>query len=77
MSIAVEENVIRLSGRCGAEEAETLLAALREAPGRAVDLEKAERLHLAVVQILLAARPPLAGRPDAPFLLAHVLPALQ
>lgn len=77
MSIAVDGDIIRLAGRCGAEEAETLLVALRDNPGTLVDLGEAQRLHLAIVQILLAVRPQLAGRPNDPFLLRHVLPALE
>ena len=77
MSVTVEGDIVRLAGRCGAEEAEALLAALRDAPGRSVDLTGVERLHLALVQILMAARPSLAGKPGDAFLSRHVLSLLE
>ncbi|WP_126174299.1 STAS domain-containing protein [Altericroceibacterium xinjiangense] len=72
MSVTVEGEVIRLSGRCGAEDAEALLAALHDGRNRAVDLSGLQRLHLAVLQILLAARPSIRGTPDSTFLAAHL-----
>lgn len=77
MSVIVEGKVIRFAGRCGAEEAETLLAALRDDARLSVDLSGAQRLHLAIVQVLLASRPPLVALPEDPFLARHVLPALE
>jgi hypothetical protein len=44
MTVAVEGMEIRLTGRCGVEEAETLLAALHAAPESRVVLA-AERVH--------------------------------
>ena len=77
MSVRVEDEAIRLSGRCLAEDAETLLVALQEAPGRTVDLQGAQRLHLAVVQVLLAARPPIQGIPEGDFAARHLVNLLQ
>lgn len=77
MSVTVEADRIRLSGRCLAEDAETLLVALQEHPGLRVDIGGAQKLHLAVVQVLLAARPEIVGVPDNAFLAAHVVDLLQ
>jgi len=77
MSVEVEDEVVRLIGRCLAEDAETLLVALQDGPGRTVDLSGVTRLHLAVVQVLLAARPAVRGAPDQSFAARHLLNLLQ
>ena len=77
MSVEVEEEAVRLSGRCLAEDAEALLVALQEGPDRAVDLSSVTRLHLAVVQVLLAARRPVTGTPEQGFAARHLLNLLQ
>ena len=77
MSVRVEEGVIHLAGRCLAEDAESLLVALQEDPSRTVDLEAVQRLHLAVAQVLFAARPTVRGTPDSDFLARHLVNVLQ
>ncbi len=77
MSVSFEDGVIRLEGRCRIEEAETLLALLLEGDQRPVDLSRCGQLHSALVQILLATKPFISGRPDDPFLCAHILPLLE
>ncbi|MEP9358334.1 hypothetical protein [Sphingomonas sp. KR3-1] len=77
MSVRVEAEVIHLTGRCLAEDAEALLVALHEGPERSVDLAGAQRLHLAVVQLLLAARPPIRGVANNSVLPVHVVNLLQ
>lgn len=77
MSVRVEEGVIHLTGRCLAEDAEALLVALQEGPERIVNLAEAQRLHLAVVQLLLATRPQIRGVAGNTFLPAHVVNLLQ
>lgn len=57
---------ILLVGHCSVEEAEPLLDALRAAPDPVVDLTAAGWLHTAVLQVLMAAAPPLRGRPPGP-----------
>jgi hypothetical protein len=64
MSVSSEGGTIRLEGRCPAEDAEDLLCALQAAPGASVDIAKVQRLHMAVLQVLLALRPGIRGRPD-------------
>ncbi|SDA31668.1 hypothetical protein [Sphingomonas sp. NFR15] len=74
MSVRVEAGVIHLEGRCLVEDAEPLLLALQDDADATVSLAGVTRLHMAVVQVLLAARPSLSGVPAdlavARFLLA-------
>lgn len=62
MSVTIELGIVRLSGRCPAEDAELLLKHLVEG-ARQVDLSSCDYLHGAVVQLLMAARPTIAGEP--------------
>lgn len=77
MTVRIDSDAIHLIGRCAAEDADTLLVALQEAPSRTVDLCAAQRLHLAVAQVLLAARPPVRGMPASDFLARYLLNLLQ
>jgi hypothetical protein len=77
MSVRVEDEVIRLAGRCQAEDAEALLVALQDGPARIVDLTEVKRMHLAVAQVLLAARPALRGSPENTFLARHFVNLMQ
>ena len=77
MSVTVKDGVIRISGRCSAEDAESLLLALQEGENPIVDLEGAQKLHMAVAQVLLAARPPVRGGPENAFLSDRLLPLLR
>jgi len=61
MTVRVADGMIHLEGRCLVEDAEPLLVALQDHDGPTVNLEKAVRLHLAVVQILVATKPVLIG----------------
>ena len=72
MTIEVEADEIRLTGRCGAEEAEKLLALLSEGVDR-VDITGCEHLHAALLQLLMAARPAIRGEPS-PFIARWLLP---
>lgn len=80
MSVRAEGAVIRIEGEARVEEAETLLSLLRAAPGRphewSLDLAAAGPLHAAVVQVLLALRPPIAAPPSDPFTARWLLPLL-
>jgi hypothetical protein len=77
VSVLREEACIRLEGSCAATDAEPLLALLSAAPGLPVDLTGAGPLHTAVVQVLLACRPPLVGAPGDAFTAAWIVPALE
>lgn len=73
MSVRLEHDRISLAGSCPAEDAETLLQALQGGT-RLVDLGQAQRLHTAVVQVMLAARAEVDGEPADGFLRTHVMP---
>jgi hypothetical protein len=51
------DGTIALEGPCPVEDAELLLRLLQETPDAAVDWTHCGRLHTAVVQVMLAARP--------------------
>ena len=75
MSVRLDGEVIRLDGDCRVEDAEPLAELLRHGP-RPVDLEGCDRLHGAVVQVLLAFGPALRGEPASDFARRHLIPAL-
>jgi hypothetical protein len=77
MTVHVNDaGVIELTGRCAAGDAELLLQQLLAAPGSSVEWGGCEHLHSAVLQVLLAARPPMRGTPANSFLATHVAPNL-
>ncbi len=63
MTVRLAGDVIYLEGRCLAEDADTLLIYLQECPKGHVDMAGVERLHLAVLQVLLAAKPEVRAVP--------------
>jgi hypothetical protein len=73
MTVRLGDDAIHLEGRCLADDAEQLLVALQAQPVLPVDVERAERLHMAVVQVLLACKPHVRGVVADPFLARHVL----
>jgi hypothetical protein len=75
MTVRSVDGMIILSGDCPVEDAETLLGMLGD-PLTRVDVEGCGRIHTAVVQILLAARPRVQGKPANPFFRDRVLPQL-
>ncbi len=77
MSVTLDGGVVRVAGEARIEDAEALVALLQAQPGCRVDLAAASALHTAVVQVLLAFRPPLAGPVGDPFLNTWLLPALD
>lgn len=70
MPIHYLKTVARLEGHVGAEDAEALVSWLRSPGRRSVDLARCESLHTALLQTLLALRPPLKGPPATPLLRA-------
>ncbi len=70
------DGVIHLSGTCPVEDADTLLRLLAEDPAALVDWRGCTAAHAAVVQVLMALRPALAGPPAGEFLQRHVAPLL-
>lgn len=77
MSIEIAGTTVRIVGNAAVEDAEPLLAALLDDPARTVDLDHAAHLHSAVIQLLLAIRPTIAGMPAHPFFAAWILPLLD
>ena len=75
MTVAIDQGVVRLCGRCTAEDAELLLNHL-VGGCREVDLTGCDYLHGAVVQLLMAARPAIVGEP-AKFLGDWVIPLIR
>lgn len=62
MSVRREDNgKVVLEGKCPVEDAEPLLQLLQSTPAAHCDLTRCSHLHTAVVQVILAARPPLIG----------------
>jgi hypothetical protein len=76
MPITLHEGVAHLEGLCPIEDAEALLDMLRQAEMPPVDLSQCEHLHMAVLQTLLALRPPIAAPPSDPLLARLVGPAV-
>lgn len=77
MSVQLKaRGVIELSGRCGADDAEALQQLLLANPGATVEWSNCERLHSAVVQVLLAGAPRVRGAPSNAFLATHLAPIL-
>jgi hypothetical protein len=77
MAMHVHEHVIHLTGACPVEDAETLFGLLRGGSVRGVDVSQAGHLHAAVLQVLLACRPPVAGPPADPFIATWLWPLLN
>jgi len=66
MSLHERDHSVELIGDCGFEDAEPLLRRLTASPATLVDVTGCERVHAAVIQVLLASgaeiRGPFAGR---------------
>jgi hypothetical protein len=56
-----EEGTIVLQGHCPVDDTETLFQLLQATPAGPVDWAECNRLHTAIVQLLLAARPHFTG----------------
>lgn len=74
MSVRRTEHGIALVGDCPVEDAEVLLGLFLASPGMPIDLAGCGRLHTAVAQILLVARPMVRGTPENPFVAKWLLP---
>ncbi|WP_260924641.1 hypothetical protein [Novosphingobium sp. 9] len=72
MTVRKTDDAILLEGRCGVEDAETLLLALQDAPEAVVDATAVQKLHMAVAQVLLALRPTIRGAPEPPSLSRNI-----
>ena len=74
---ASAQGPVVLEGSCPSEDADALVQHLLANPGAAVDWRACEAAHSAVIQVLMAARPPLIGPPAGEALRAWVEPGLQ
>jgi hypothetical protein len=63
-----ENGTIVLDGDCVVGDAESLLQHLQSTPAALLDWTSASRVHTAVLQVVLAVRPPLAGPCGDPFI---------
>jgi hypothetical protein len=77
MTVSSADGRIHLTGRCLVDDAEPLLLALQENPEAMVDLTGASRLHLAVVQVLLAASARVIGAPEDSLVRDHLFRGLN
>ena len=76
MPVKLGKTVATLEGLCAVEEAEPLLAWLREHPRGKVNLARLAHPHTAVLQVLMALRPRVSAPPKDPALAAWLRPAL-
>ena len=77
MSVRLVSGIIILEGDCPVDEAEPLLELLLANPGASVDWSTCGQLHTTVIQILLAARPPMVGDAGTPFLRRWITPIMH
>jgi len=63
MPIEFSDERAVLTGVCAVEEAESLLSWVLQHPGAPVDAAACEHLHSAVLQVLMARRPPISALP--------------
>ncbi|MGU3315176.1 hypothetical protein ACLBWH_06480 [Sphingomonas sp. M6A6_1c] len=75
MPIRYTKTQVHFEGRCAVEEALDLVAFLNANPRAKVSLGKCTGMHSALVQVLLALRPPVQGNSDAPDMV-RLLPLL-
>lgn len=75
--LTCQGNVARIEGAGTVDDAEPLLAFLLGEADRAVDLGACTSLHLAVVQVLRAARPRLVGVPNDGIVARWIVPYLE
>ena len=76
MTVHLDHRTIRLEGDCHVEDAEPLLSLLQKADSRAVDVSAMGAIHTAVLQVLLAFRPKIAGSNSDGFFNRWIMPLL-
>ncbi|KAA0679966.1 hypothetical protein [Roseomonas genomospecies 6] len=77
MPIRFEDRTARFEGACTVEEAIPLAEWLGAAEDPRLDLGGCTALHTALLQVLLAARIPVAVPPEDDFLKRWVMPVLE
>ena len=68
MAIEFNDAVVKFEGHCRLEEASALFEWLEQTPAAKIDLTDCERIHTAILQILMVAKPELLASPANPFL---------
>jgi len=76
MTVRLGDGAILLEGVCLIEDAAPLLDLMLAHPGLPVDLDECARVHMAVAQILLAARPAVRRPPKDVFMKDWLMPLL-
>jgi hypothetical protein len=77
MPFRVEDGIVCLEGHCSVEEAPDLFQALLAVEAPTIDLDKAESVHTAVAQVLIASRGKLQNPPADPVLAACFAPLTE
>ena len=77
MSVTLGQDAIVLSGKCGVEEAEMLVALMQAHRNLPVDLARVEWLHTALWQVIFAFKPSVTGAPSHGFIHDWLLPLLE
>jgi hypothetical protein len=77
MAMTYKGNVAHFADTVGVEEAETFLAWLHKHPKPKLDLTACTHVHAAQLQVLMAARLPIAKWPHDAALTAWLKPALS
>ena len=72
MILRLADGTISLEGSCPVEDSATLHEYLVEIPQATVDWSKCDSMHAAVLQVLLAVRPPVRGTPAGEFVRRHL-----
>lgn len=70
MSIQYLKTKAVLQGHVSVEDAEPLSQWIRQHPKGKLEMAECDSLHAAVVQVLLALRPPLASKPNNTWLVS-------
>jgi len=76
MTVHLDHRTIRLEGDCHVEDAEPLVSLLQDSRGRVVDISASGAIHTAVLQVLLAFRPKIAGINGDGFFNDRIMPLL-
>jgi hypothetical protein len=77
MAVALgADGMVMLEGACPVDDAEPLRQLLLRNPGASVDWRGCEDAHTAILQVLVVAKPKLAGPPRSAFLKDWIFPIL-
>ena len=77
MPIRFEDQTARFDSACSVDEAIPLAEWLAATEAPRVDLGRCTGLHTALLQVLMAARAPVAAEPEDAFLKSKVMPVLS